>query len=217
MSPRDTNLHVRLRETEEKTAGGIILPDICRENWNEAEVLAAGPGMPFGDNPDAAHRSCIWAEPGDFVIFQKHHFLMTDTEKGEGVVRDEDLVAMVRPWEQAEPETEPCNDWVKLSVERRKSETGGGIALPERYRKKQNCGVILDYGPGKLRRSGKLAGTRVSVPAIMGIADADPFGKPLLGCMAYFGEAAEVVDLGSEQEAWVFVKAGDIEAVEEKD
>ena len=46
MKFRPLHDHVLLRrlEQEEKTAGGIIIPDTAQEKPTEAEVIAAGPG-----------------------------------------------------------------------------------------------------------------------------------------------------------------------------
>ena len=42
--PLHDRILVRRIEAEEKTAGGIIIPDTAKEKPQEGEVLAAGPG-----------------------------------------------------------------------------------------------------------------------------------------------------------------------------
>jgi co-chaperonin GroES (HSP10) len=42
--PLHDRILVRRTEAEEKTAGGIIIPDTAKEKPQEGEVVAAGPG-----------------------------------------------------------------------------------------------------------------------------------------------------------------------------
>ena len=44
--PLHDRVVVRRLEQEEKTAGGIIIPDTAKEKPQEGEVVAVGPGRP---------------------------------------------------------------------------------------------------------------------------------------------------------------------------
>ncbi len=57
----------RLTVTEEKTAGGILLPDTAKEKPQEAEVIAVGPGK-LDDN---GKRNAPDVKIGDMVIISK--------------------------------------------------------------------------------------------------------------------------------------------------
>ncbi len=57
----------RLDVTEEKTAGGIVLPDTAKEKPQEAEVMAVGPGK-LDDN---GKRVPPDVKVGDIVITAK--------------------------------------------------------------------------------------------------------------------------------------------------
>src|SRR5258708_6820165 len=56
----------RVRE-EEKTAGGIIIPETAQEKPQEGEIIAVGPGA-LDDN---GKRVAPEVKPGDFVLFGK--------------------------------------------------------------------------------------------------------------------------------------------------
>jgi chaperonin GroES len=58
---------VRRIEKDEKTAGGIIIPDSAKEKPIEAEVLSAGPG----GLDDAGKLIPIAVKAGDIVLFAK--------------------------------------------------------------------------------------------------------------------------------------------------
>ena len=58
---------VRRIEAEEKTAGGIIIPDNAKEKPQEGEVVAVGPGA----RDDAGRLIELAVKPGDRVLFGK--------------------------------------------------------------------------------------------------------------------------------------------------
>jgi len=57
----------RLDEVEEKTAGGIVLPDTAKEKPQECKVIAVGPGK-LDDN---GKRVAPDVKKGDIVIIAK--------------------------------------------------------------------------------------------------------------------------------------------------
>ncbi|MEW5944888.1 MAG: co-chaperone GroES [bacterium] len=57
----------RIEEEEQKTAGGIFLPDTAKEKPQEAEVVAVGPGK----LDDKGKRIPLNVEVGDRVITAK--------------------------------------------------------------------------------------------------------------------------------------------------
>ena len=58
---------VRRIDAEEKTAGGIIIPDTAKEKPQEGEVLAVGPGA----RDDQGRLTPIDVQVGDRVLFGK--------------------------------------------------------------------------------------------------------------------------------------------------
>ena len=65
--PLHDRVLVRRIDAEEKTAGGIIIPDTAREKPQEGEVVAAGPG---GRN-EQGQLLPIDVRSGDRVLFAK--------------------------------------------------------------------------------------------------------------------------------------------------
>ncbi len=54
VKPLGENVLVRRLEAEEKTAGGIVLPDSAKEKPKEGKVMALGDGRPLEDGSRAA-------------------------------------------------------------------------------------------------------------------------------------------------------------------
>ena len=63
----DRVLVVRVEE-EQKTAGGIIIPDTAKEKPQEGKVVAAGPGK-LGDD---GKRTPLSVKEGDRILFSKY-------------------------------------------------------------------------------------------------------------------------------------------------
>src|ERR1700684_1008632 len=65
--PLQDRVLIRPRDQEEKTKGGIIIPDTAQEKPMEGEIIAAGPGA-RGEN---GKLHPLELKPGDRVLFGK--------------------------------------------------------------------------------------------------------------------------------------------------
>jgi chaperonin GroES len=65
--PLHDRVLVRRIEAEEKTAGGIIIPDTAKEKPQEGEIIAAGPGA----RNEQGQLIPIDVKAGDRVLFAK--------------------------------------------------------------------------------------------------------------------------------------------------
>jgi chaperonin GroES len=65
--PLHDRIVVRRIESEEKTAGGIIIPDTAKEKPQEGEVLAVGPGA----RDETGQLRPLDVKVGDRVLFGK--------------------------------------------------------------------------------------------------------------------------------------------------
>ena len=83
LQPMADRLVVRPIEREEKTKGGIFLPDTAKEKPQEGEVLAVGPGRLNDDGK----RVAMDVQAGDIVVYSKYGGT-------EIKVDDEDLVIL---------------------------------------------------------------------------------------------------------------------------
>jgi chaperonin GroES len=65
--PLHDRVVVRRIEADQKTAGGIIIPDSAQEKPSEGEVIAVGEG----NRDDAGNRITLDVKVGDRVLFGK--------------------------------------------------------------------------------------------------------------------------------------------------
>jgi chaperonin GroES len=68
LEPLDDRVVVQRLEAEEKTAGGIVLPDAAKEKPMKARIIAAGPGKQL----DSGERAPMGVAVGDLVLIGKY-------------------------------------------------------------------------------------------------------------------------------------------------
>ena len=90
--PLHDRVVVRRLEGEEKTKGGIIIPDTAKEKPQEGEVIAVGPGA----RDENGEHVAIDLEEGDEIIFSKYGGTEIKID-GEDllVLRESDVLALV--------------------------------------------------------------------------------------------------------------------------
>jgi chaperonin GroES len=69
LKPLADRVVVKKLEADEKTAGGIVLPDTAKEKPQQGEILAVGPGKP---KEKGEGREPMEVKVGDKVLFAKY-------------------------------------------------------------------------------------------------------------------------------------------------
>jgi chaperonin GroES len=93
IEPLGDRVVIRPMKEEEKTKGGIILPDTAKEKPQRGTVEAVGPGK----MDDKGNRISMELKKGDKVIYQKY----TGTEIKENeedylILREADIIAKIK-------------------------------------------------------------------------------------------------------------------------
>lgn len=93
LKPLNDRVLVKRLESEEKTAGGIIIPDSAKEKPMRGKIVATGPGK----TNDKGDRVKLEVKDGDEVLFNKY----AGTEikvMGEEllIMREDDILAIVK-------------------------------------------------------------------------------------------------------------------------
>ncbi|HLT59065.1 MAG: co-chaperone GroES [Limnochordales bacterium] len=80
-------------EEEERTAGGIYLPDTAKERPQQGKVIAVGPGR----INDKGHRIEMTVKAGDRVVYSK--YAGTEVQVGDKeylILSESDILAIVQ-------------------------------------------------------------------------------------------------------------------------
>ena len=90
--PLDDRVVVEPLEAEEKTAGGILLPDTAKQKPQRGRVVAVGPGKLL----DSGSRATLSVSPGDEVIYGRYAGSDIQVERKEiKILRESDILAKV--------------------------------------------------------------------------------------------------------------------------
>ena len=92
LRPLDDRVVVRPAGKEEKTTGGIVLPDTAKQKPQRGRVLAVGPGK-LRDN---GQRGTLAVQKGDEVIFGRYSGSDVEVEGREiKIMRESDILAKI--------------------------------------------------------------------------------------------------------------------------
>ena len=90
--PLDDRVVVEPLEAEEKTAGGILLPDSAKQKPQRGRVIAVSPGKLL----DNGHRAALNVGKGDEVIYGRYAGNdITVDRKEVKILRETDILAKV--------------------------------------------------------------------------------------------------------------------------
>ena len=89
--PLHNRLIVQRLEEEEKTAGGIIIPDTAKEKPSQGKVIAAGPGK----RDDKGNLIALDVVVGDRILFSKYSGSEVTLNGEEYLIISEDDVLAV--------------------------------------------------------------------------------------------------------------------------
>jgi chaperonin GroES len=92
LKPLNDRLVVKAVKAEEKTSGGIILPDAAQEKPTEAEVVAVGPGKVLDNGKTVP----LEVKPGDRVIYARYGGTEIKVGGEEYVILRQDDVLAIR-------------------------------------------------------------------------------------------------------------------------
>ncbi|MDD5073092.1 MAG: co-chaperone GroES [Candidatus Omnitrophica bacterium] len=93
LKPLGDKVIVEVLKAEDKTKGGIILPDTAKEKPQEAKVIAVGSGKTLENGKVVAPE----VKTGDIVIFGKYSGSEVKVDEREYLIIDaDDILAIVK-------------------------------------------------------------------------------------------------------------------------
>ena len=93
IQPLGDRILVKSLQQEEKTPGGIILPDTAQEKPQEGKVVATGKGRTMEDGSVRP----LEVKVGDTVLFAKYSGTeVTHEEKEFLILREDDILAVLK-------------------------------------------------------------------------------------------------------------------------
>jgi len=149
LKPLADRVLVKIKNPEEKTTGGIILPETAKSKPQGGEVVAVGEGREIGKN-----KVDISVKTGTQVVYSK--YAGTEVEfngSNHLILKEDDIVGILETNDVKD--LKPLNDRVLIKVAKAEQTTEGGLFLTEASKDKPSIGTVIAVGPGTLDEEGK--------------------------------------------------------------
>lgn len=92
LKPLHDNVIVKRLDSEEKTAGGLFIPDTAKEKPSKGEIIAVGPGKMSKDGKAIA----MSVKVGDKVLFKKYAGTEIKLDGVDHIIfKEEDILAVM--------------------------------------------------------------------------------------------------------------------------
>ncbi|XVF48852.1 hypothetical protein PTKIN_Ptkin03bG0221600 [Pterospermum kingtungense] len=148
IKPLGDRVLLKIKEAEEKTEGGILLPSTAQSKPQGGEVVAVGKGKTIGKTKLEGS-----VKTGAQVIYSK--YAGTEVEfngSNHLILKEDDIVGILETDEIKD--LKPLNDRVFIKVAEAEEKTAGGIILTGESKEKPSIGTVLAVGPGTLDEEG---------------------------------------------------------------
>ncbi|XP_057416915.1 20 kDa chaperonin, chloroplastic-like [Lotus japonicus] len=148
IKPLGDRVLVKIKEAEEKTVGGILLPSTAQSKPQGGEVVAVGEGKSIGNN-----KVDISVKTGAKVVYSKYAGTEVEFNGSKHLIlKDDDIVGILETDEVQD--LKPLNDRVLIKVAAAEEKTAGGLLLTEATKEKPSIGTVIAAGPGTLDEEG---------------------------------------------------------------
>ncbi|KAE8653462.1 20 kDa chaperonin, chloroplastic [Cucumis sativus] len=157
IKPLGDRVLVKIKEAEEKTDGGILLPSTAQTRPQGGEVVAVGEGKTIGNTKVEAS-----VKTGAQVVYSKYAGTELEFNGSNHLILKEDDIVGILETDDAK-DLQPLNDRVLIKVAEAEEKTAGGLLLTEGSKEKPSIGTVIAVGPGHLDEEGKRKPLTVAV------------------------------------------------------
>ncbi|KAJ6847523.1 20 kDa chaperonin, chloroplastic [Iris pallida] len=148
VKPLGDRVLVKIKSSEEKTSGGILLPTSAQSKPQGGEVVAIGEGRTIGEN-----KVDVGIKAGSQVIYSRYAGTEVEFDGSKHLILKEDDVFGILETEDVK-DLKPLNDRVLIKVAEAEDKTAGGLLLTEATKEKPSIGTVIAVGPGPLDEEG---------------------------------------------------------------
>ncbi|KAL1189082.1 20 kDa chaperonin [Cardamine amara subsp. amara] len=148
LKPLGDRVLVKIKEAEEKTLGGILLPSTAQSKPQGGEVVAVGEGRTIGKT-----KIGITVPTGAQIIYSKYAGTEVEFNDVKHLILKEDDIVGILETEDIK-DLKPLNDRVFIKVAEAEEKTAGGLLLTETTKEKPSIGTVIAVGPGSLDEEG---------------------------------------------------------------
>ncbi|KAL2338808.1 hypothetical protein Fmac_013254 [Flemingia macrophylla] len=148
VKPLGDRVLVKIKDAEEKTDGGILLPATAQSKPQGGEVVAVGDGKSVGNS-----KVDIAVKTGAQIVYSKYAGTEVEFNGSKHLIlKDDDIIGILETDEVKD--LKPLNDRVLIKVAEADEKTSGGLLLTEATKEKPSIGTVIAVGPGPLDEEG---------------------------------------------------------------
>lgn len=148
ITPLGDRVLVKIKTSEEKTTGGILLPAAAQTKPQGGEVVAIGEGRTIGTK-----KIEIGVQTGTQVVYSKYAGTELEFNGSNHLILKEDDIVGVLDTDDIQ-DLKPLNDRVLIKVAAAEEKTAGGLLLTEAAKERPSIGTVIAVGPGPLDEGG---------------------------------------------------------------
>ncbi|KAF8695395.1 hypothetical protein HU200_037628 [Digitaria exilis] len=148
IKPLGDRVLVKVKTSEAKTDGGILLPVSVQTRPQGGEVVAVGEGRSFGINSIE-----ISVPVGAQVVYSKYAGTELEFNDADHLILKEDDIIGILDSDDVK-DLKPLNDRIVIKVAEAEQQTAGGLLLTQANKEKPSVGTVIAVGPGPLGEDG---------------------------------------------------------------
>ncbi|XP_057537864.1 20 kDa chaperonin, chloroplastic-like [Amaranthus tricolor] len=148
LKPLADRVLVKIKEAEEKTSGGILLPTTALTKPQSGEVVAVGEGRTVGKSTIE-----VGVKTGTQVVYSKYAGTELEFNGSNHLLLKEDDIVGILETDDIK-DLKPMNERVLIKVAEAEDKTAGGLLLTEAAKEKPSVGTVIAVGPGPLDEEG---------------------------------------------------------------
>nr|CAD1832288.1 unnamed protein product [Ananas comosus var. bracteatus] len=142
VKPLGDRVLVKIKSSEDKTSGGILLPTTAQSKPQGGEVVAIGEGRTIGKN-----KIEITVKTGSQVVYSKYAGTELEFDETNHLLLKEDDIVGVLDTDDIK-DLKPLGERVLIKVAEAEEKTAGGLLLTEAAKEKPSIGTVVAVGPG---------------------------------------------------------------------
>uniref|UniRef100_A0A0E0M1N8 20 kDa chaperonin, chloroplastic n=1 Tax=Oryza punctata TaxID=4537 RepID=A0A0E0M1N8_ORYPU len=146
IKPLGDRVLVKIKTSDDKTVGGILLPTSVQSKPQGGEVVAVGEGRSMGSDS-------IEISVGAQVVYSKYAGTELEFDGSDHLILKEDDIIGILDTDDVK-DLKPLNDRVLIKVAEAEEKTAGGLLLTQATKEKPSIGTVTAVGPGPLVEDG---------------------------------------------------------------
>ncbi|CAD6224876.1 unnamed protein product [Miscanthus lutarioriparius] len=156
IKPLGDRVLVKIKTSEAKSDGGILLPVSVQTRPQGGEVIAIGEGRSFGRNSIE-----ISVPVGAQVVYSKYAGTELKFNNADHLILKEDDIIGILDSDDVK-DMKPLNDRILIKVAEAEEQTAGGLLLTQATKEKPSVGTVVAVGPGPLGEDGSRNPLRIT-------------------------------------------------------